>query len=73
MVSKETVSGLKLIKAQVWVVGGVGDRVLMLRFQRPTSGPAISPCLLPVDQDVKFSALVLHLFVSHHDDHGLTL
>lgn len=26
MVSKKTVSGLKLIKAQVWVLGGVGDR-----------------------------------------------
>lgn len=29
MVSKETVSGLKLIKAQVWVVGGVRDRVVL--------------------------------------------
>ena len=26
VVSKETVSGLKLIKAQVWMVGGEGDR-----------------------------------------------
>lgn len=29
MVSKETVSGLKLIKSQVWVVGGIGDRSVL--------------------------------------------
>ena len=59
-----------------------------LRFQKPMLGPVSDSlslslsvslfcafCLLPVDQDVKLSAIVLELCLSafDHDDNRLTL